>query len=110
MKTYTKEEIKKLLETSNKAIERGFLAIFKFQTSDEQQAEYTKYHNNKGFSAFDAKRGSYYAKWIQSGKHLSGRHLEAGRKLILRYAGQLVDIANNEKINKVHQAKDLLRS
>ena len=62
---------------------------------DEQRAEHTIYNNNIGFNHAHAKRGSYYAKWILSGKHLSRHHIERGRKMALKYVGQLVDIANS---------------
>ena len=39
---------------------------------------------------------SYCAKWILSGKHLSGEHLNKARKHILKYSGQLEKIANGE--------------
>jgi len=101
---YTKEKIKELIVTSDKAVERGLVAIFNLQTFDERKSEETREKNGVGFSAFDAPIGSafdapigsYYAKWIKSGKHLNGRHLIKARKLILKYIGQLTKIANKK--------------
>ena len=109
MKTYTKEEIKDILNSSDKAVEKGIVAIFKRQTRDEQNREYTIHHNNRGFNAFDAHRGSYYATWILAGKHLTGKHITKARKLIIKYAGQLTEIANKENTNKRMTAKYLLK-
>ena len=108
MKTYTKEEIKTLLSKSNKAVERGILAIYGKQTVVEQVTESTLYGNGIGFSAFDANRGSYYAEWIKKGRHLTGEHIEKGRKIITKYSKQLADIANKKQIEKRNTAKSLL--
>ena len=95
-KVWTEAEIRGMLQQSNHAVERGIVAIYKRQTESEQAAEETRVLNKVGFSAFHAKRGTYYAKWVNSGKHLTGNHLEKGRELILHYAGQLTKISNKE--------------
>lgn len=110
MKQWTKEEIKKMLQKSNKAVERGITAIYTRQLADERLSECTKYHNGVGFSAFDAKRASYYAKWIHSGKHLSGIHITKARKIAIKYAQQLTDMANQKEKNEVLVAKSLLKN
>ena len=91
---YTKEEIVKMLTSSNLAIERGLVAIFRKQTRDEQYSEETKHLNRVGFSGAHAKTGTYLANYVLSGKHLSGKWVEKGRRMILHYAQQLTDIAN----------------
>ena len=95
-KVWTEAEIREMLQRSNRAVERGLVAIYNRQTQHEQAAEETKVLNRIGFSAFHAKRGTYYAKWVLDGKQLTGQHLEKGRKLILHYAGQLTKISNKE--------------
>jgi len=94
-KKWTEDDIKTLL-SSQKGIERAIIAIYNRQTQDEKDVEETKHLNKKGFSGADARLGTYYAKWINSGKHLNNGHLEQGRKLILHYAGQLTKISNGE--------------
>ena len=74
-------------------MERAIIAIFNHQTHDEQRCSETKEHNNVGFTGCDARKMSYYAGWIKSGRHLSGRHLEVAFKRIGKYAGQLQKIA-----------------
>lgn len=93
---YSEDEIRKMLLNSPHAVERGIVAIWKRQTPIEKCAEQTRLFNKVGFSAFHAKRGSYYAGWINSGRHLSGNHIETGRKLILHYVRQLTKISNKE--------------
>lgn len=95
-KKWSKAEIREMLENSTHAVERGIMAIWRLQTSEEKLAERTKDLNEVGFSAFHVIRGSFYAKWINSGKHLTGKHIGLGRKLILHYVSQLTKISNKE--------------
>jgi hypothetical protein len=87
------ETIRTLLLSNDRAVERAMVVIFNRQTSDEQSAGHTSHHNGKGFSAFDAGSGSYYAKWVLSGRSLTGKHLVNARKMSLRYVRQLVEEA-----------------
>lgn len=98
--SWTPDEIKALLNRSQHAVERGLVAIYLGQTEGERVAEETLEHNAVGFSAFHAKTGSYLAGWVRSGRHLSGRWVEKGRNLILHYARQLADIANENEARK----------
>jgi len=78
-------------------LERAILAIYRFQTAQEQNAENTLFSNGVGFSGADARRGTYYAKWILSGRRLTGEHLDKARKMMPKYAGQLEKIAKNSR-------------
>ncbi len=91
--TWTPERVKELLQADDKAVGRAMVALFERQTSDEQASESTKHHNKRGFSAFDAGAGSYFAKWVMSGRQLTGRHLDKARRVALRYVKQLSSIA-----------------
>lgn len=91
---YEPEGIKGLIKVSNKAVERAMVALYERQTQLEQNGEMTVESNGVGFSAFHAKLGTYYARWVLDGKRLSGAHLERARTIALRYVGQLTDIAN----------------
>ena len=95
-KTWTRTEIETLINTSDRAVERAMVAIWKRQTEDEQVAETTRHHNGIGFAAWSARSGSYYAQWVQLGRTLSGKHLDKARKIALHHAGQLTRIANGE--------------
>lgn len=98
MKTWTREQIDHILSTQDLAVERGIVQLYKLQTDDEKRSESTRLNNGVGFNSSSAGRGTYYAKWVLSGRHLTGVHLLRARSIALRHSRQLVDIANeNEK-------------
>ena len=76
-----------------KWVERAIVVLYKRQTADERISESTRVHNGRGFNAFDAKMGTYMAKWILDGKHLNGKWLEKARKMLQKYTRQLLEIA-----------------
>ena len=82
---YTAEQIRQHLESNRTWLERGILAIY----------------NNGGFSETDTDYLSYAARWIQSGKQLNGKHLRKAKALMMKYAGQLAEIANTPNRNTV---------
>jgi len=88
-KVWNEAEIVNLLLNSDKAVERGVLAIYNRQA--------TLKDNGVEFSGPDAKLGSYYARWIISGRNLSGKHLNNARKMMVKYRRQLTEIANTPK-------------
>jgi hypothetical protein len=96
MITYTPEIIKEHLIQNQAWLERAIVALYKQQTLDEQKNESVLTTNHRGFSKPDAKLLSYYAKWILSGKHLNGKHLNSARNKTLKYAKQLTKIANHQ--------------
>lgn len=85
--------IRYLLTMKDAAVERAIVAIYNRQTTDEQNSEDTKHLNGIGFTGADARLGSYYAKWILSGKHLNGNHLTKARVMSYKYIRQLCEIA-----------------
>lgn len=94
-KLWTEDSIRDLLKSSDRAVERGILAIYARQTADEQSVGDTRHLNARGFSAAHASRGSYYARWLEKGNKLTGKHLQRARRFILHYVRQLVEIANS---------------
>ena len=97
----TKEEIRKKLETNQKWLERGILAIWEYQTAWEQRASTTIERNGVGFNGVDGSYFAYIVGWLEAGKHLNGRHLEKSRKKMLKYSGQLARIANSRVDDEV---------
>lgn len=93
-KVWTREELIELINTNNLAVERAILRIHAGQTAQEKQDENTYDHNDIGFSSAHAKVGTYMAKWLQQGKHLTGDWLPKGRKIALRHVRQLLKVAN----------------
>ena len=93
-KIWTRGEIENMINTSDLAVERGIVAIWKRQTQNERDTGSVVKDNGMGFASWGARSGSYYANWINSGKHLSGKHLVKARKIAFYHAGQLTNIAN----------------
>lgn len=89
---WTKEMVIDLLVRNPLAVERAILVLFERQTRDEQTSELTLHHNNRGFMSCHSMRGSYYAKWLLSGNHLTGEHLDKARVMVLRYHRQLLEV------------------
>jgi hypothetical protein len=79
-------------------LERGILAIDARQTEDEKRDGVTRYDNDRGWNATDAKLGSYLAKYIRrcrrpEGERLSGNWVSRAKAMMRKYAGQLARIA-----------------
>lgn len=91
---WTREQIDEILSTNDRAVERAMVRLYELQTQDEQQSSTTRVHNGQGFGSWYAQKGSYYARWVLSGRSLSGRHLDNARKIALKHSRQLVEIAN----------------
>jgi len=96
-KTWTREEIEHMIDTNPRAVERAMVALLERQTADERQAPGARHHNRKGFSGHTARFGTYYARWVSSGRQLDGLHLEKARRIALHHVGQLTDFANGKR-------------
>ena len=94
LKTWTRTEIEALINGNDRAVERAMVAIWERQTADEQETQDTRHHNGRGFAAWSARSGTYFAEWVRSGRRLTGKHLVKARKIALYHSGQLTDFAN----------------
>lgn len=101
--TWTPEKIENLLRANPKAVEKAILAIYDRQTQAEKSAQTTLVHNRIGFSAAHDKRGSYYARWLLSGRSFNHFHANKALNIVLRYTRQLSDIANSKLQRPVAQ-------
>lgn len=90
---WTPDTIKALLDRSDRAVERAVVAIYRRQTEDEQDTGETRHRNGRGFASCHAHLGSYYARWILSGRRLTGTHLERARRMVRWYSNQLIEVA-----------------
>jgi len=118
-RTYTRDEINNLLNTSDRAVERAILRLFELQTADEQSSANTNHQNGQGFCSSDARAGTRFARWLlgmddsnrvrYAKKSLShpragrifGRYCKDGetvlgraRRIAVKHSQQLVDHAN----------------
>lgn len=100
-------------EVGRKAVTMAIIRLYERQTEDEQHARTARYQNGRGFSAFDAKSGTYMARWATYwGKRgpgayrlLSGKYVEKARKMALRYRRQLLEIAQEKQAIRERQAE-----
>jgi len=94
--TWTEYEIRTLLESNDRAVERAMIALYDRQTQDEKATSDTHHTNGRGFSGAHASKGSYYARWVLSGRKLSRHHLDNARRIALKYLRQLTEEANKK--------------
>jgi hypothetical protein len=94
IKVWDKDEIKAVLVRSDVFVTRSVVKMLARQTVAEAQGGYTNVANNVGFSAFDAEFLTSIANKIIEGRNLSVKQISSTRKSMLRYAGQITDIAN----------------
>lgn len=85
--------IRSKLTTDQRWLEAAILALYAMQTQDEKQVGDTRHDNDRGFNSADARPLSYYARWLQTGRHLTGRYLLDAQQRCQKYAKQLLRIA-----------------
>jgi hypothetical protein len=103
-KSYTKEEIKEKLATSDRWLVHGLIAVYQYQTESEKVDQMTKHENGVGFSGCDAKILTSMAEFALKRKSngvpienvLTEKQLVIVRRKMLKYAGQLYRIAENK--------------
>lgn len=105
--THTKESIQELLATNDKAVCRAVVAIYKRQTASEQRAKDTQVENGIGFNAADARYLSAVAEEIIAWEYLTPKNLFDSRQRIMKYSGQLLQIAAENESNKLLQQLSL---
>ena len=99
----SKELIQSRLANNDAWLFRAIVAIFEYQTADEQNAEVTAHDNGVGFNSVDATILSSFAKQIMEhakgasrfASPLSPKQKEMARKRMNKYAGQLLRIAQS---------------
>lgn len=101
----TEQQIVDLILTNDKACVSALLQLYKRQTADEQESEYTKHQNCVGFNAVDAGILSSFAEQARKRRELqkafshgarmpdlSQKQMELLRKKLPRYRKQLCAI------------------
>lgn len=94
-KQWTESEIKENLRKSDKWVERAIVAIYDLQTESEKRAKGTNRYNGVGFNKVDAGFLSDLAESSKKYGGLTEAQIEYGREAIMKYAGQLTAIAND---------------
>lgn len=102
MKKYTKkakiEFLKSKMKDDKKWAVRGLIRVYQLQTSDEQQGHTVTYANGVGFTAFDADILSSFAEQVGKGRSLSDKQVSILKRLMPKYAGQLLTVADTTKL------------
>lgn len=88
------------LNTNPLAVEKAMLILLSRQTDDEKRESEAKYRNNRGFGGNTVTKGTYFAKWVASGRHLTGHHLERARKIAIHHRKQLLEVAIEKAKNR----------
>ena len=93
---WTRESIRHLLRTSDKAVLRAIVVLYDRQTCDEKVTSNTHIDNQRGFSAFHARSGSKLARLILKGYKLYPENMDKALRIALHHAGQLAEVANTK--------------
>lgn len=93
---WTKDEIRAKLESNDKWLCHGLVAIFNKQTAEEQRDGQTQEDNGIGFNGVDAEILTSFAMQFIERSFLTPKQLTITRKKMLKYAGQLTKIANGD--------------
>ena len=112
----TLDSILTVIENNAGAVGRAMVVLLSRQTAGEQHAGVTVEHNGRGFSAFTASSGTYFAKWVLglnsnagqreteiaitrflasngTGRPLTGKFLDKARKIAYTHRAQLLEVA-----------------
>lgn len=91
--------IKEKLATDMDWLKRGVLAVYALQTAQEQSAQGTVEQNGVGFSGADGEFLSSIAEQLKKGRPLSAKQLPWVRKKMVKYAGQLAELARARRMH-----------
>jgi len=89
-----KTQIVAFLSSNNHAVEVAMVGLLARQTVGEQNTSTTIESNGRGFNYTDAEYGTYLAKWVKSGRHLTGKHLAAARRMTCFYWRQVSEMSS----------------
>ena len=93
-RTVTVEIIRELLRTNDRAVVRAIWVLYERQTPTERASRETIDANGEGFNAYDANFLTSLARQADERGTLSPKQIAAGRRAVMKYAGQLANIAN----------------
>lgn len=101
-KIWTIPEIKEMLATNRKWIERAIVVITEEnQTHTEQINEYTKDRNGIGWNGYDASILTSFAKQIKMGRTLSEKQMNIAKKKLPKYAKQVLALIEKKEEKQV---------
>lgn len=111
---WTKDNIRVLIAGMDAVqLMRPLRALYERQTSTEKDCHQTLQRNGQGFTAFDAEilTSIFVAARDKQRGRLWGKQVPLVRRKLMRYAGQLADVANaNDTLRKAQQPEEILES
>lgn len=97
MRIWTETEVRNLLLTNKKMVEKSLMKMYQLQTISEQATDETKIYNAVGFNKPDGIVLSRFAKNLITFKSFkSEKQVAYVRKKLLKYTRQITDIANGK--------------
>ena len=101
---WDRARVQQLLQTSDRAVCRAILAVYRNQTQEEQTTGVTRLRNSVGFTGADARQLTTVAKLLLKGQKLHPRQIDFLRPRVMKYWRQLLEeIKRQEK--KAHEVK-----
>ena len=97
--SYTAETIIALCNVNLRAVERSIVILFGSGIVLDRKS-----------SQWWESKGKYYAKWVMSGKHLTGMHLVNARKVCAWHSEQLARLANSIVAAKAAQVETVIEA
>lgn len=93
----TKEEVRDLIATNNRAVMKAVLLLYHQQTEEEKYKGCSIEYNNKGFSRYDSAELSAFAVSIEKHNGASIKDINKYRYRLLKYSQQIANIVNNKR-------------
>lgn len=88
-----KAYIQSLIETNDKAVVRGLMAIYSRQTEAEKNVQATVENNGIGFNGTDGEILTSFAKWYSEKGFLTPKQISIARSKMKKYWKQLLQEA-----------------
>lgn len=95
-KVWTKEQLRELISTNDKAAIKALLTIYEYQTEYEQAAGYTQVHNTVGFSGTDGFL-SKFVSFYNKRKYFTPKMMAIIKKKMPKYTNQIMNIMKETK-------------
>ena len=93
-RVWSEDEIKDLVQTNDTVLYGALKKLYDCQTTDEQRAGETRFHNGVGFNGADSKILSSMAEFLKKTGFLTPKQKILVRKKLVKYNKQLTRLAN----------------
>lgn len=94
MKTWTEAEIREGLQNQDAWVKRALLVLYEFQSPEERKERKNLLKDGAGFDSADVATLTSFVVFYQKYHYFTNHQIQESRKRLLKYAGQLVKLAN----------------